>query len=88
LTLKTRICASSDCKKVFIPENGNQRYCCRRCCERELKRRQRALKKRKNLCMYCGEPINIVSKQKNRKKVNYCQKCREYYLNRYYEKIN
>jgi len=72
-----------ECGEEFIPDKPGQQFCCKRHKGTHQKRLLRERRKAEGKCPQCGRPMTEGAKGTYKKKLTYCDKCMEYWKQRY-----
>ncbi|MEM3442255.1 MAG: CRISPR-associated endonuclease Cas1 [Candidatus Bathyarchaeia archaeon] len=72
-----------ECGRAFTPEKPGQKFCCNRHKDTYRKRLLRERRKAEGKCPQCGKPMAEGAKGTYKERLTYCEKCREYWKERY-----
>jgi hypothetical protein len=81
--LPIKICAYSECKKEFKPNNNIQKFCSIKCEQNSFYHERHPIINKKIICLYCNK-IFIIKSNKNRGQKFCCKSC----YNKYYRQHN
>jgi len=74
------------CHKSFAPKHCRHKYCSEKCKEVAKKRKQRLKLQDEGKCPQCGGEMDHPV-GKNRDRVSYCSRCREYFAKNHQRRV-